>query len=49
MAGDGRHDVLGNLAGVEGIRTFVGDCAQGLGEGRVLENGPDRLRLAVSP
>ena len=48
MAGDGRHDVLGNLAGVEGIRTFVGDCAQGLGEGRVLENGPDRLRLAVS-
>ena len=47
MAGDGRHDVLGDLAGVEGIRTFVGDCAQGLGEGRVLENGPDRLRLAV--
>ena len=40
-------DVLGDLAGVEGIRALVGDGAQGLGEGRVLENGPDRLRLAV--
>ena len=47
VTGHRRHDVLRDLPGVEGVGSLVGDGAQGLGQGRIPENCPDRLRLAV--
>jgi hypothetical protein len=47
VAGDRRDDVLRDLALIEGVGAAPGDGAQRRGEGRVLQDGADRLRLAV--
>ena len=44
---DGAHDVVGDLAGIERIRTLGGDGAQDLREGRIDDARTDRLGFAV--
>ena len=48
MALDLGHDFLGNRPLIQGVRTFLGNALEDLGQGRVLQQGTDGFRAAIA-